>query len=251
MSPIADKVRLSSVMEVDREAHLYGLADLEEPLWSHSTWFLRDDAAVGVISDGTDWVTGYAMSRVAPGETLDLFVEVNHLLPSGSWVTGATGLAGVMEGVRKARPIGAHWRMILPDDAAPDDYSDVSWLSGSDLEAMQVLHDAEPAAAFWLPTMLEANPFVGIWKADRLVASAGCHVASRQFGIAAIGAVFTHPSHRGRGLGARVTSALCHRIRPDYRTIGLNSEVSNTSALSVYDRLGFRRVFQYEEIELL
>lgn len=251
MSVTADKTRLATLMEADRETHIYGLADLEEPLWSASTWYLRDNAAVGVISDGTKWVTGYAMSRVAPAETLDLFAEVNQELPSGSWVTGATGLAGVVDGIRPARTIGAHWRMILADDAAPDDHSDVSWLASSDVDAMDELHSTEPGGAFWLPTMLEANPFVGVWEGDRLIASAGCHVASRHFGVAAIGAVFTRPSHRGRGLGARVTSALCHRIRSEYPTIGLNVEVSNAPALSVYDRLGFSRVFQYEEIELL
>ena len=31
-------------------AHIYALADLEEPFWSASQWFRRGDAVVGVVS---------------------------------------------------------------------------------------------------------------------------------------------------------------------------------------------------------
>jgi predicted GNAT family acetyltransferase len=99
--------------------------------------------------------------------------------------------------------------------------------------------------------MLESYPFVGVWEDGRLVASAGTHVASRDYGVAAVGAVITRPSHRGRGLGARVMAAICRQLAGDYPLIGLNVEVANEPALRLYDRLGFRRAFQYEEIEVL
>lgn len=251
MNPVAEPGELESLLGRDREAHIYGLADLEEPLWSSSTWYAREDVAVGLVSDGTDWVTGYAMSRIAPKATLDLLVEVHPELPSGTWITGATGLFETLGPVRSARPIGIHWRMVLHDTSAAEDSSEVSWLGEGDFDAMVRLHASDPRGAFWLPTMLASNPFVGIWEGDRLVASAGCHVASRAHGVAAIGAVFTAPTHRGRGLGRVVTSALCRRIADDYRTIGLNVEATNSPALAIYDSLGFRRAFQYEEIQLL
>ena len=104
---------------------------------------------------------------------------------------------------------------------------------------------------FFLPTMLRHMPFVGIWDDGLLVASAGCHVASDIYGVAAVGAVITRPSHRGKGLGAAVISALCQRIRHRYGTIGLNVSAENAGALRLYQRLGFRQAFTYEEIELL
>ncbi|HEU4894600.1 MAG TPA: GNAT family N-acetyltransferase, partial [Acidimicrobiia bacterium] len=93
--------------------------------------------------------------------------------------------------------------------------------------------------------------FVGVWEGDRLVAVAGTHAASEEHGVAAIGAVITRPYHRGRGLGKAAVAALCHRLAPDFETIGLNVEAANTPALAIYDALGFRRAFQYEEIEVL
>lgn len=124
-------------------------------------------------------------------------------------------------------------------------------LSIDDLDAVLDLHASDPDRSFFLPMMLESYPFVGIWEAGRLVASAGTHVASRGHGVAAVGAVITRPSHRGHGLGGLAMSALCQTLAKEYRTVGLNVEAGNEPALRIYDRLGFRRVFQYEEVELL
>jgi predicted GNAT family acetyltransferase len=52
-------------------------------------------------------------------------------------------------------------------------------------------------------------------------------------------------------LGKAVVASLCHRLVPIFETVGLNVEAANTPALNVYDQLGFRRAFQYEEIEVL
>lgn len=250
MNPVVDPAELADLFEADRETHLYGLADLEEPYWSASTWYLQGVAALGVVSVGGEWVTGYAMSRVAPEETLKLFARVSADLPAGTWVTGPVGLDRTAAALRPTRPIGVHWRMILDGPDALDADQSPTALSRQHLEPMANLYDSDPGGAFWMPEM-SSNPFVGIWEDDLLVAAAGCHVASRRFGVAAVGAVLTRPGYRGGGLGRKVTAALCRRLWGEYRTIGLNVETSNTAALAIYDSLGFRRAFQYEEIELL
>lgn len=251
MNEVSAPADLLDVLEADRETHLYALGDLEEPFWSHSRWFRRGDALVGIISTGDDWATGYAMSRVLPKETLDLFVEVQTELAAGSWVTGAIGLHDAVGQARQCRSIGPHWRMILDQPRWIDHAFEVSELGPADVGAMQALHSTEPGRAFWLAGMLSDNRFVGLWDEDRLVASAGCHVASERYGVVAIGGVFTHPDRRGEGLGAVVTSELVRRLHGRYQTIGLNVEAINAPAINIYDRLGFRRAFQYEEIELL
>ena len=251
MSGVEDPSELLDLLEADREAHLYALGDLEEPYWSHSHWFRRGDAAVGLISTGGGWATGYAMSRLAPTETLALFAEVQDRLTPHSWVTGALGLHDTVSQVRSCRTIGPHWRMILDEPRLIEHDLAITELGASDVEALSELHSAEPGRAFWLVGMLSANPFVGLWEGERLLASAGCHVASERYGVAAIGAVFTHPDVRGRGLGAAVTSELLRRLHGRFETIGLNVEVGNKPAIRIYDRLGFRQAFQYEEIELL
>lgn len=251
MRIVDDPSELAELFDTDRESHLYGLADLEPPFWDHSTWYREGPAAVGLVSVGDSWITGYAMSRTAPDETLDLLARVQEPLPSGTWVTGPTGMCEKISGFRRVRDIGPHWRMILDEIVDVEGSSLAVPLDRDDLDALVDLHASDEGRSFFLPAMLADNPFVGIWENGRLVASAGTHVASRRYGVAAVGAVITRPSHRGRGLGTLAVAALCRRIVDHYETIGLNVEVGNEPALHVYDRLGFRRVFQYEEVELL
>jgi ribosomal protein S18 acetylase RimI-like enzyme len=248
---IEDPTELASLFEADRETHVYGLADLEEPYWSHSSWFRDGDAAVGLVSVGDDWVTGYAMSQVAPQPALGLLHGLLGEMPPGTWVTGPIGMHASMPRRREVRSIGAHWRMILDDLADVPGWEAAVRLDPDDLAALVDLYGSDPGKAFFLPAMLDHNPFVGVWEEDRLVAAAGTHVASELYGVAAVGAVITRPSHRGRGLGKAVVASLCHRLVPIFETVGLNVEAANTPALNVYDQLGFRRAFQYEEIEVL
>jgi RimJ/RimL family protein N-acetyltransferase len=248
---ITDPAELLRLFAADRETHLYGLADLEEPFWSNSTWYRDGSAVVGVVGVGDRWVTGYAMSRVAPDETLDLLAETIESIPPGTWVTGPTGMFERISTVRSARDIGTHWRMILDEPIDVEGSSRAVPLGPEDLDALVDLHASDRGRAFFLPAMLAGNPFIGIWEEGRLVASAGTHVASTRHGVAAVGAVITRPSHRGRGLGMIATAGLCQRLAGRYESIGLNVETANRPALRIYDRLGFRRVFQYEEIELL
>lgn len=251
MNPVADPGELATLFRLDPETHVYGLADLEEPYWSASNWYRNGDAAVGLVSLGDDWVTGYAMSRVDPKGSLRLFGEVHSQLPPDTWVTGPIGLSEYMDSRRAITLKGLHWRMILdgPDRLGPD--RGVVALSGSDVEAVRDLNSSDPGQTFWHPRMLDRNPYVGIWEGDWLVASAGTHVASRTYGVAAIGGVITRPSHRGQGLATAVLSTLCRLLWGRYATIGLNVEVANSPAVALYDGLGFRRAFQYEEVELL
>lgn len=248
---VRDPGGLASLFEADRETHVYGLADLEEPYWSHSSWFRDGDAVVGLVSGGGDWMTGYAMSRAAPQATLDLLESLVAEMSPGTWVTGPMGMYDRIRRNRETRSIGTHLRMILDDPVDLAIPESAVRLGPGDLGAIEDLYDSDPGGAFFLPAMLDHNPFVGFWDDGLLVAAAGTHVVSERYGVAALGAVITRPSHRRRGLSKAVVSALCRHLIPRYETIGLNVEATNTPAVRVYDGLGFRRVFEYEEIEVL
>jgi RimJ/RimL family protein N-acetyltransferase len=246
---VSDPEVLARLFEPDRETHLYGLADLEEPFWSSSSWIRKGKAAVGIVSIDGQWVTGYAMSRIDPIATVELLAVVAADMPPGTLVTGPPGMSQALA-PRPVKSLGPHLRLIL-EDLPAEKGSEAVGLGIDDLTALEDLHDSDPGRSFFLPTMLRHMPFVGIWDDGLLVASAGCHVASDTYGVAAVGAVITRPSHRGKGLGAAVISALCQRIRHRYGTIGLNVSAENAGALRLYQRLGFRQAFTYEEIELL
>ena len=248
--PVWDPAELAELFLKEPEVHLYGLADLEEPFWSASRWYRDGDAVVARISVGDDWVAGYAMTKGAPHATLSLLHEIEPDLPTGTWITGPLGMGEHLASTRTLSPKGPHWRVILEGTERLGDSSKAVILTGDDLPPLLDLHESDPGAVFFLPSMLRNGHFVGIWEANQLVASAGTHVASTRHDVVAIGAVITRPSHRGRGLAAAVLSGLCRDLSTRYRTIGLNVVASNTEALRLYAGLGFRKVHQYEEVEL-
>jgi GNAT superfamily N-acetyltransferase len=244
---LTDPGPIAELFEQDRHTHLYGLADLEEPFWSRSTWYRSDDSVVGVIGLGDGYTTGYAMSENRPMATLELLSSVQSSIPAGSTVVGAVGLSARLAGERAHQPLGVHHRMIL-GELRPTDPRGAVILGEDDLPALEELHSSTGGQGFFLPAMLRGMPFMGVWENDRLISSAGCHVVSKRHGVAAVGAVVTTPDRRGRGLGSAVTSALCERLVGEFRTIGLNVSVTNTTAIGIYQRLGFQAVLDYEEV---
>lgn len=248
-TPVQDVESLARLFGADRETHIYGLADLDEPFRSHTKWFQVDDAVVGIISTGDDWVAGYAMSQINPERTLDLLMRIQDRLPPATWITGPIGLHETVTASRTARPVGRHWRMILRDfQGSPAD--EATTLAPADADALVDLYDSDPGAAFFMPSMLDHGHFVGIAEDGALVAAAGTHVANEKRGVVALGAILTRPDRRGRGLGLAVTGALCDLLVNRYRTVGLNVKGSNTTGIRLYESLGFTKRFEYEEVEL-
>jgi predicted GNAT family acetyltransferase len=105
----------------------------------------------------------------------------------------------------------------------------------------------EKAGTFFSPIQVVNGVYFGIRDRGRLVAAAGTHLINRSESIAAVGNVFCVPEYRGRGLGARVTSAVVYAlIKEDIRAIGLNVGPENPAA-KLYQRLGFRKACSYVE----
>ena len=98
------------------------------------------------------------------------------------------------------------------------------------------------------PFQLGTGFFRGVRRGGELVAVAGVHVVSRNESVAGVGNIFTRPDCRGQGLAQIVTSAVAMALsEAGIRTIGLNVEHTNSAAIRVYERVGFRTHFTYYE----
>lgn len=254
---VDDPAELAELFRQDRGSHIYALADLEEPFWSRGRWYRRGDAVVGVISlPGSGATVVYALSTEDPPGTLELLGELAPDLPSGTLITGPLGVADHLAASRGVRRFGPHWKMLLADHdrlpMAEPSIARVVELGSEGIERMSDLYGSDPRAAFFAPAMLEGGPFVGLEGTDgRLLACAGTHVISHRHGVAAIGAVITRPDLRGRGLGTSVVVAVCRMLQARVSVVGLNVAESNLAAMGLYERIGFARLWRYEEVEIV
>jgi len=249
-----DRAELLALYDRDREAHPYGIADLEQ-LWDVSRWWRRGDAVVGLLAlPGSALPVGYAIAARSAGTTLELVQDlaVRDQLPPRFVITGPRGLARLLAPRYDAHRTSPYLKLALPTDAPaiPPD-ADARPLGVEDLPALDRLYATDPMAGdFFHPGLLDTGCYLGIEVAGELVATAGVHVLDRVNRVAAIGNVVTAPTHRGQGLGQRVTGALCHQLRTQVATIGLNVAPDNHAARRVYQRLGFVEVLRFEEAEL-
>ena len=118
-------------------------------------------------------------------------------------------------------------------------------LSSADrLEIEDLLKQGE--WVLFLPHALGSGHYHGIRENGRLVAVAGTHLASSRYDVAALGTVFTHPDHRGRGLARICSSHVLESVgRAGIRRVVLNVEVEKAAACHVYERLGFQTACIY------
>ncbi|WP_239146260.1 GNAT family N-acetyltransferase, partial [Streptomyces sp. SID10815] len=90
----------------------------------------------------------------------------------------------------------------------------------------------------FLPRTVELGEYLGIRRAGALVAMAGERL--RPPGWTEISAVCTDPAVRGQGLATRLILAVAHGIRERGETPFLHTGAGNTTAIRLYESLGFR-----------
>ncbi len=239
---------LADLFQRDAGNHLYALGDLDEPCWSASTWWRRGDAAVGLVAidPSVPLYTVYAVSSADPAGSLALLAGVAAGLPP-CWVTGPVGCSAALASAgRDVGPALPHQRFQFEGAVPAELPNGVEPLGPASLDEVAALYEAHRGQAFFVPSMLHQDSFVGVRDRGSLVAVAGTHVRSR-WG-AAIGGVLVAERHRGRGLGRLVTEGVMARLGPS--TIGLNCADDNVVAASIYAELGFRPTLSYEECEL-
>ncbi len=255
----ASRRALRERFEQHRSVHVYGLGDLADAYWSRSRWWQRGSATIGEIDlsgDPPDLIV-YGINAGDPSDALELWGEIDHLLPDRYFATGVVGFPEYL--ASRGRVVefhaGEHAKMILqnlsPSREIAFQFDDFVGrpLDRTDLGAIDALQRTSPdPASFFSPTLLDDGPFHGVFDGDALIAMAGIHVCSAEIDVAAVGCVLVHPERRGRGLGTVVTAAVVRSLADmGIGSIGLNVKADNESARHIYEQLGFVEVHRYDE----
>ncbi|HEY9316153.1 GNAT family N-acetyltransferase [Williamsia sp.] len=114
---------------------------------------------------------------------------------------------------------------------------DVVVLGEADVPEMMELTSATKPGPFE-PRTIELGTYVGIRDRGHLVAMAGERM--RVAGWTEISAICTARSHRGQGLAVRLIHTLVGQIQARGEQAFLHAAITNTSAIDLYERLGFR-----------
>ena len=249
---VVDPTELDELFSRHTEVNIYSLCDLEPPYWTHSRWYRRGDATVGLVSNEPG--EPFIVSAVSPADregSNALLGDLSPELADGQLVIGCVGMSNAIAERRPVKWKTDEIRYVLGEPPL-ERSTRAQPLGGSHIAQLESLYATEPGAAFFLPSMVASNSFVGIWDdaGKDLIAAAGTHVLSEPRRVAAIGAVYVRPDHRGNGLGKDVTLGVLERLADRIDTIGLNSSRSNTPARQIYERLGFQPILDFEEAKL-
>jgi ribosomal protein S18 acetylase RimI-like enzyme len=231
------KERILSILEGDRTWSAYALADLDPEHDTFSEWHLTGNSVL-LCYTGLKPPILFAHGEVAQLESL------LEKIPSGKYqisfpqelLQSLPDRASILHQIPmwrmwfKHRPI-AQQTEIEVRRLGVEDVPQIGYLYEGKLDAPDGYH----------PRQLAMGPFVGVWKSETLVATAGIHVFSESRSVAAIGNVYTHPDWRRRGFARACTASLLTiLITKGFETIILNVGQKNQAAVALYEKMGFK-----------
>ncbi|MGP3690179.1 GNAT family N-acetyltransferase [Streptomyces sp. IBSNAI002] len=215
---------------------------LDNPAWAslsgdaHASWAER------AARTGTGLRTPRAArypSDVSPFAGLadpadpDAWAELHALVGDG----GTTGLTGALTPPGGWETVASIQGVQLVDTSLrAEPAPEAVRLGPRDVPEILALIELTRPGPF-LARTVELGTYLGIRHRGRLIAMAGERL--RPPGWTEISAVCTHPGHQGRGLATRLVRAVAAGIRERGDVPFLHTAASNTTAVRLYESIGF------------
>lgn len=245
---VSDATSLFAILNRERLYAAYAIGDLDPALFRDSLWYVAEEdgaSALGLLFGGLRLPILFTMGDA--GGVAAILAQ--SLRPGTAYFNCRAEHLPAVTRHYELDERQEMWRMALTAETicpheAPVRPIRLRTRDIGDLNALYDLAKAEHFATY----QVEQGIFYGLHVGGELVATAGTHVVSRIYSIAAVGNVFTHPAHRGRGYATVCTSAVVRDLlRLGCRDVVLNVNVRNDVAIRLYERLGFQRHCRYFE----
>jgi len=239
-----DKGEIYAFLAQDRYYAAYAIGDLEPGLFELCTWHVSvQDGRKTALTLRFRGLRPPALFAMGASDGLAPLLR-EESLPERVYLTGQLEHLSLFQEAFSLGPVGDMLRMVLkPGDFCPHD-GQVTRLSRRHLPSLQRLYRGEGVFA---PYQLDSGVYYGVEVGGEVVSVAGTHIVSPTYKIAAVGNIFTHPNHRGKGYATVCTSAVVEELLSCSLAIVLNVARSNEVALGLYKRLGFREYCPFIE----
>ncbi len=253
-----DRVQLADFLLPRADLHLYALGDLDDFFWPYTSWYgLLEGQQLHELLLCYMGTPGSLVVHALTGESTErmamLLRGLKHVLPMRLYTHLSQGLLPILSEIYHTEPYGQYDKMTLLDQRLLNgfDSTAVQRLDSTELAEVQAFYDTSYPGNWFDGRMLETGHYYGLRFDGALVCTAGVHVYSPSYRVAALGNITTRPDMRGRGLARLVTAHLCQELLKSVDIIGLNVRSDNAAARACYHALGFQRVAVYEEYDLI
>lgn len=229
----------------------YALADLDEPLFARTRWFLSDPAASAILLFYVPGPTVIALGAPEPAAALFAAVARGELLPATFHLHYPAALEVALEPLVRGGRRERHVRLGLTRERwrPRSDPEPLEWerLGPEHAASARAFYDANYPGHWFDPARLTEGHYLAARLDGERVALGGTHALAPGRRVAAIGDLVVDARRRGRGLGTALTNRLCADLLEQVDLVVLNVAGSNTAGLRAYERVGFGAPVDYVE----
>lgn len=234
------------------DLQVYSIGDLDDFFWPKTIWYaLKDNGkvkSIALLYTGMTIPTLLAIYEKDLDSTYRLLQSIKSSLPSKFYAHLSPGLAELFDQRNIIESYGPHFKMALKNRPSGIHDDSVRRLSREHLQVIEDFYSFAYPENWFDKRMLETGKYFGCFDDNRLIGIAGIHVYSKEYRVAALGNIATHPNFRGRQIAFKLTSILCADLLKDVDHIGLNVKSDNTAAIKCYQNVGFEVVGNYDEL---
>ncbi|GAA3169635.1 hypothetical protein GCM10010466_68680 [Planomonospora alba] len=214
-------------------------------LTDHSTGYRGTGA---VAWSGRTPRTPLLCARGAPAEAARLLMELHHegLIPPGTLLRLPPGTGEFLHSLRLRHVEDWQFRWTDGPPRPPGEPDPVEVLPAA-REITELLDSGNPGSSV-RPGAPHIRRWYGIRDGGELVA---CGADVSYGGVGYLAGLTVAPSHRGRGLGTALTSAMSRAAHAEFGVVALGVNAANHGAIRLYERLGFTDTVEVSAHELL
>ncbi len=231
---------LASFLSRDRLLCAYAIADLDRAYVGGARWWVAHRAGAPVAAALLFFDLSFRPLFVYGEPRAAALLLRQGVNEPRVVVTAPSELADAVESEYRVDRLDSMLRMVVDRETfRAVDHAGCVRLDAPHLDDVIDLYGLA-SRTYFTPARLQQEIYYGSYDGGMLVAAAGTHVRSREFGLAAVGNVLTRLSYRNRGFGRACTSAVTAACLEEHRDVVLNVRENNTPAVAVYRRLGYR-----------